>query len=283
MTYEPMTCVETPDSTIYYELSGASSGVPLFILNGGPGFDHAYLKISSVWGELAASRPLVFYDQRGTGKSSVVKEGDPCTLANQLADLEALRAHLAFDQFDLLGHSWGGFLGMAYTARQPARVRRLVLVDSAAPRLQDTVFLFKDIFPETVERQNAVAFAVELGDDKAIRADLLAYMSMLCLSGERRDALLADVDLTTYRPYVNQTLWKDAERFDLNPELPKFRQPTLVITGRYDINVAPSVAYAIHKAIPHSRFVVFEHSGHLPFFEEPEAFTRLVEQFLSDS
>jgi proline iminopeptidase len=283
MTYEPMTCVETPDSTIYYELSGASSGVPLFILNGGPGFDHAYLKISSVWGELAASRPLVFYDQRGTGKSSVVKEGDPCTLANQLADLEALRAHLAFDQFDLLGHSWGGFLGMAYTARQPARVRRLVLVDSAAPRLQDTVFLFKDIFPETVERQNAVTFAEELGDDKAIRADLLAYMSMLCLSGERRDALLADVDLTTYRPYVNQTLWKDAERFDLNPELPKFRQPTLVITGRYDINVAPSVAYAIHKAIPHSRFVVFEHSGHLPFFEEPEAFTRLVEQFLSDS
>ena len=92
MTQEPMTCVETPDSTIYYELSGASSGVPLFLLNGGPGGDHSYLKISPVWGELAESRPLVFYDQRGTGKSSAVKEGDSCTLANQLADLEALRA-----------------------------------------------------------------------------------------------------------------------------------------------------------------------------------------------
>jgi proline iminopeptidase len=279
--HESMACVETPDGTISYELSGAGSGVPLFILNGGPGFDHTYLKNSPVWGELAAHRPLVFYDQRGTGKSSVVKEGDSCTLANQLADLEALRAHLDFDQVDLLGHSWGGFLGMAYTARQPARVRRLVIVDSAAPRLQDTVFLFKNIFPETVERQNSVAFAEELGDDEAIRESLSAYFSMLFYSVEKRDAFLSVVDSTTYRPYVNQTLWKDAERFDLNPELPKFRQPTLVITGRYDFNVASSVAYAIHKAIPNSRFVVFERSGHLPFFEEPDDFTRLVEQFLA--
>lgn len=94
--------------------------------------------------------------------------------------------------------------------------------------------------------------------------------------------MLAAVDPSVYRRHINQTLWQDAERFDLNPELKKFRQPTLVITGRYDINVAPSVAQGIHKAIPDSRFVVFERSGHLPFFEEPEAFTHIVEQFLSE-
>jgi proline iminopeptidase len=279
---EAMNCVETPDSTIFYELSGASSGVPLILINGGPGFDHTYLKISPTWEELAAHRPLVFYDQRGTGKSSVVKEGDACTLANQLADLEALRAQLAFDQFDLLGHSWGGYLGMAYSARQPARVRRLILVDSAAPRIQDTVFLFKNIFPENVERRDAVAFAAELGDEDAIQADFVAYASMLCLSIEKRDALLAAIGTAEFHPYINQTLWNDAQRFDLNPEIQKFRQPVLVITGRYDINVAPSVAYAIHKAVPNSRFVVFERSGHLPFYEEPDAFTNLVDHFLSE-
>lgn len=279
--HESKAYVETPDSTIYYELSGASSGVPLILINGGPGSEHSYLKISAVWEELAASRPIVFYDQRGTGKSSPVKDGDPCTLANQLADLEALRAHLAFEQFDLLGHSWGGYLGMAYTARQPARVRKLILVDSSAPRSQDTVFLFKDIFPETVERRHALDFAAELGDEEAIHADFLAYVSMLCLSTEKRDTFLAAANSTMLRQYVLQTLLRDVERFDLNPELAKFRQPTLVITGRYDFNVAPSVAYAIHKAIPQSRFVVFERSGHLPFFEEPDAFTRLVDQFLA--
>lgn len=169
--HEPMTYVETPDSTIYYELSGAASGIPLILINGGLGSEHSYLKISTVWGELAASRPIVFYDQRGTGKSSPVKESDPCTLANQLSDLEALRAHLAFDQIDLLGHSWGGFLGMAYTAQQPSRVRRLILVDSSAPRHQDTVYLFKDIFPETEERRRALDFAAELGDEEAIHPE----------------------------------------------------------------------------------------------------------------
>jgi len=53
-----------------------------------------------------------------------------------------------------------------------------------------------------------------------------------------------------------------------------------VLTGRYDINVAPSTAWKIHRAIPGSRFAVFEESGHLPFFEEPWAFVKTLEEFL---
>lgn len=274
--------LETPDVTIYFEVRGASSGIPLFVLHGGPGFDHTYFLISSVWDDLGKNRPIIFYDQRGTGQSSPLEKGDSCTLADQLADLEALREHLGYDQADMLGHSWGGYLAMAYTARYPDRVRRLILVDSAAPRIQDIVFLFKDIYPETVERRESLAFAVELEDDDAIQANVVLYASMLCYSAEKRDALMGAIDPTVYRYYVNRTLGSDAERFDLNPELPKFRQPTMVITGRFDINVAPSVSYGIHKAISNSQFVVFEQSGHLPFFEEPEAFTKVVEQFLSE-
>jgi proline iminopeptidase len=64
------------------------------------------------------------------------------------------------------------------------------------------------------------------------------------------------------------------------PSLPSLHMPTLVITGRYDINVAPSTAWKIHKAIPGSKWEVFESSGHLPYFEEPEKFVRVVEGFL---
>lgn len=227
-------------------------------------------------------RPIIFYDQRGTGKSSVVEKGDSCTLANQLADLEALREHLGDDMVDVLGHSWGGFLAMAYTARHSQSVRRMILVDSAAPRLEDTLFLFENIFPETVERRKALAFAVEFDDEDAIQADVAEYMTMLCYSREKQEALLAKMGQPDYRYHVNQKLWQDAQRFDLNPELKKMHQPALVITGRYDINVAPSVAYATHKAIPNARFEVFECSGHLPFFEQPDAFRQKVEDFLSE-
>jgi proline iminopeptidase len=273
--------VETPTSTIHVEVKGRTDGHALLVVNGGPGFDHSYLETSRAWDDLARNRPIIFYDQRGTGRSSPIKEGDSCTLADQLTDLEAVRSNLDLERFDLLGHSWGGFLGMAYTARYPFRVRRLVLVDSAAPRLEDTVYLFKHAFPETVKRRKAYQFAMELGDAQALHAYIEGYFSMLFLSPAMRDAFLASADPKAYNHEISEVLHKDAERFDLTPELSKFTQPTLVTTGRYDMNVAPSVAYEIHSAIPNSRFLVFERSGHLPFFEEPEEFVRTVDEFLS--
>src|SRR5262245_39317261 len=271
---------ETGGVTIWYEVRGSGAGTPLVVANGGPGFDHSYMLCGDVWDRLAKQRKVVFYDQRGNGRSSELKDGQPCGLAEQIDDLEALCAHLGFAKIDLLGHSWGGYLVMAYAARHPERIAHLMIVDSAAPKIQDTVFLFKNIYPETVAREDGVAFAVELGDEKAIAADLHEYTTMLFYTPEARDACLARLSTFVYRQKVNKAVWNDLQRFDLNPELPKFKFPTLVITGRYDFNVAPSVAYAIHKSIPNSGLAVFEKSGHLPFCEEPGLFEKTVEGFL---
>jgi proline iminopeptidase len=80
---------------------------------------------------------------------------------------------------------------------------------------------------------------------------------------------------------VNEAVNHDISRFDLGPEIQKFKFPVLVVTGRYDMNVAPLTAYKIHQAIPGSAFVVFERSGHLPFYEEPEEFAKTLEGFLN--
>jgi len=272
---------KTSDLSIYYEVRGAGAGTPLLIVNGGPGFDHSYVHCSDAWDVLAEDRNVVFYDQRGNGRSSPLKAGQSCTLADQIDDLEALRAHLGFEKIDLLGHSWGGFLVMAYAARHPLRIAHLVIVDSAAPKWQDTVFLFKDVHPETVAREDGYAFAVELGDPEAIKADLNEYFSMNFYSPEKRAAFLAGSANYRFTQSVNKAVDNDVRRFDLNPELPKFHFPTLVVTGRYDFNVAPSVAWKIHKAIPGSRFHVFEKSGHLPYFEERDEFLRVLKAFLA--
>ncbi len=271
---------ETNGVSIYYEVIGGGAGTPLVLVNGGPGFDHGYMHCSDTWDRLAANRKIVFFDQRGNGRSSDIKEGQSCLLADQIADLDALRAHLGLEKMDLLGHSWGGYLVMAYAARHPERIRRLMIVDSAAPKIQDTVFLFKNIYPETVTREENLAFAVELGDEAAISADLHEYMSMLFYSPAARDAMLARSGELIYHQSVNKSVWNDLQRFDLTPELSKFRFPTLVVTGRYDFNVAPSVAWEIHRAIPGSELAVFEKSGHLPYCDESEAFATRVEEFL---
>jgi proline iminopeptidase len=267
--------------SLWYEVHGSGADTPLVVANGGPGFDHAYLHCSTCWDDLAKTRRVVLYDQRGNGRSSDLKPGQPCGLAEQIADLEALRAHLGAEKIDLLGHSWGGYLVMAYAARHPERIRHLVIVDSAAPKIQDTVFLFKNIFPEKQAQTDAVAFATELGDPKGIAQDLSIYLSMLFYTSEARDAMLARASTLDYSQAVNRAVWGDLQRFDLNPELPKFRFPTLVITGRYDFNVAPSVAWGIHRAIQGSELAIFEKSGHLPFCEETAAFVSRVEAFLA--
>jgi proline iminopeptidase len=266
--------------SLYLEERGAGGARPLLVVNGGPGFAHDYVHCSQVWDDLAKRRRVAFYDQRGTGRSTPWKAGLSCTLADQIADLDAVRAALGAEQLDLLGHSWGGYLVMAYAARHPERIAHLVIVDSAAPKWSDTEFIFKYVFPEGMERQQALQFSENLGDRDALKQDLREYFAMLFYDLANRDRFLALGDLA-FSNDVNRAVSADLERFDLNPELAKFRFPAMVVTGRYDMNVAPSTAWKIHRQIPGSRFVVFEKSGHFPYFEEPAAFTAALEGFLA--
>ena len=270
-----------PGGKIYFEVTGSGPGTPLLLVNGGPGFDHTYLHIASAWDSLSKNRRIIFYDQRGDGRSAPLSKGESCNLADQIADLEALRAHLGFDKVDLVGHSWGGYLSMAYAARHPEHIAHLMIVDSAAPRWADTLFLFAQVFPEITERRNGYTFADEMGDKAASDASIRDYLTMLFYSSEKRDAFVAQMSSGAYHKEVFQAVINDLPRFDLNPELAKFNFPVMVITGRYDINVAPLVAYKIHRAIRGSSFVVFEKSGHIPFYEEPDAFVRAAEEFLN--
>lgn len=272
---------EAPGATIYYEEIGSGPGSPLVVVNGGPGFDHTYMHLSQAWDALGKNRRVIFYDQRGTGRSTGQHPGQTFKLKDQIDDLEALRAHLGLERMELLGHSWGGYLVMAYASVHPDRIAHLFIVDSAAPQWKDIIFLFKEVFPETVERRDAFQFGEELGDQKSIDSALEEYLTMLFYAPEKRDAFVAALPASVYRKAVNSAVNDDLGRFDLNPEIRKFKFPVLVITGRFDMNVAPLVAYRIHQGIPGSKFRVFERSGHLPFYEEPEAFTGAVEDFLA--
>src|SRR5215510_13976004 len=87
---------QAPGATLYVEVLGDAPGVPLIVVNGGPGFDHTYEHIAlpgtaSAWDVVAKKRRVVFYDQRGNGRSSPLKADQSCTLADQIEDLDAVR------------------------------------------------------------------------------------------------------------------------------------------------------------------------------------------------
>ncbi|PYO77283.1 MAG: alpha/beta fold hydrolase, partial [Gemmatimonadetes bacterium] len=104
-------------------------GPPVVVLHGGPGAHHDYLLPQ--YDRLAERRALLYYDQRGGGRSPVSRDV-VVGWREHVADLEALRDHWRLDRLTLLGYSWGGLLAVLYALEHPDRIARLALV-SAAP------------------------------------------------------------------------------------------------------------------------------------------------------
>ena len=120
----------------YYKVFGdlASGKRPLIVVHGGPSFTHDYLLPI---GDLAETHgiPVVFYDQVGTGLSTHVREqkGDTTfwTIDFFIDELLNLLSHLKIDEYDYLGHSWGGMLGQEVVLRRhPKGMKHFILANS---------------------------------------------------------------------------------------------------------------------------------------------------------
>ena len=263
--------LKTPDvdlATFVYGPPGTTT--PVIVANGGPGLSHIYMVQNDVWTRLAKSRQIVFYDQRGTGKSTRLAPNASQEMTAQIADLEAVRAKFGFEKFSLVGDSYGGFLAMAYAAAHPEHIEKLILSDSPPPDMKKMSRVLSQVFPDISTDRGSTP-------DEQMRH----HFRMLFYSEENRDAYLAGAKDLGYNPQVGAQVSRSAANLDLTPELPRFKFPTLVITGRYDMNVAPVNAWNIYKAIPGAKFVVFEKSGHLPSYEEPDKYVEVVNAFLN--
>jgi proline iminopeptidase len=271
--------VPTPAVDLAYETYGVSgNATPVIVANGGPGLSHIYMLQNDVWTRLSRSRQIVFYDQRGTGKSKRVAPDASWGMDAQIADLEAVRAKFGFAKFNLVGDSYGGMLAMAYAAAHPEHIAKLVLSDSGAPAWKDIVRVLPDVFPDVLEK--IAASEKNPGHDiDAADQRIRDHFLMLFYSEANRDAYLAGAKDLGSSPQVSAAVQKATATLDLTAELPRFKFPTMVITGRYDMNVTPLTAWNIYKAIPGARFVVFEKSGHLPSYEEPDKYVQVVDAF----
>ncbi|HEX4742781.1 MAG TPA: alpha/beta hydrolase [Caulobacteraceae bacterium] len=275
--------VRTADGQIGYQVLGdARSALPVIVVNGGPGLSHAYLMMNDLWPKIAKGRTVVLYDQRGTGASKAMRAGALQTMEAQVADLEAVRSALGLERFALVGDSFGGMIAMAYAAAHPEHVAKLVLSDSAAPSWKSMVHLLPQAFPDIEASDEAEEARLGAGSEAAARASLRAHFSMIFYSPAKRDAYMARMGDLGFEPEVSQAVSKATADLDLTPKLAAFSFPTLVITGRYDMNVAPLTAWRIAHEIPHARMVVFEKSGHLPAYEEPDRYRQVLTAFLSE-
>jgi proline iminopeptidase len=272
--------VPTPDVSIAYWLYGApQKTIPIFAVNGGPGLSHLYMVQNDLWQRVSQHRQVIFYDQRGTGLSPLINPSAPQTIDAQVADLDAVRAHLNLSKIDLCGDSYGGLLVIAYATAHPDRVHQLIISDGLAS-WSSIVHLFPQVFPDKLEANALAAKASTATPDQQEQQGLRDHFDMIFYDRAKLARYMANAKDLGYSPKTGEAVGKATEKLDYTEALKKFNFPTLVITGRYDMNVAPLTAWQMYKAIPGAKFAVFEQSGHLPSYEEPEKYLKVLTDFL---
>lgn len=271
----------TSDVDLAYWIYGEphTGATPIFAVNGGPGLSHIYMVQNDAWLRVSANRQVIFYDQRGEGASPLGNPSASQSIDTQVADLDAIREHLHFAKIDLCGDSFGGFLVIAYAAAHPEHVHKLIISDGL-PSRKALVHLLPDVYPDKMEAFSAAERSAHATPEEAATQGLLDHFRMLFYDQAKLDHYLANVHDIGFSATTGNAVDKAIADLDLTPALPKFNFPVLVITGRFDMNVAPLTAWRMYKAIPGAKFAVFEKSGHLPSYEEPDKYVAVVDDFL---
>jgi proline-specific peptidase len=262
---------------------------PLLLCHpGGPGFDSGYLRDLA---GLGRSRTLILLDPRGTGGSDRPASERAYATDDYVADVEEVRVHLGVEALDLFGHSHGGVVGMAYAARHPSRVRRLVLASTlprfVEPQQQAMEEMMKSRLEEDWYEDARAALeaeqAGEFADDDELKALVAREMPFYT-------ARLGDVERAYLHQIAKERPNRDAlklfndevfEVFDLRPDLVRIEAETLVITGEQDFITGPVSAREIAEALPGARLEILPDCGHFIFVEQPHAFRDAVERFLA--
>lgn len=271
------------DARIFYEVVG--SGEPIIVVHGGPGLDHEYLQPGL--DALGTRNTLVYYDQRGTGRSTAELTESAISFDRFIQDIDELREALGYEEVSVLGHSFGTLLAIEYARRYPDRTRAIILMNPVEPGAR-----FRE---ETAARQTERLTDEVATEMEALRASegfqardpatlsrfyRLAFRPIMKVP-DRVDELDLNLAGTTARQGqdVARLLGTSLGEVEWWDRLPSIEAPALVLHGRYD---APptDMGRELAEAFPMGTFEVLD-AGHFPYLEDREGLLSAVSSFFA--
>lgn len=275
MYTESINFIKINDYQLYVDLIG--EGEPIAFLHGGPGSEHRFFLPHMV--PLSKKFKLVFYDQRGCGKSDL-SENDQYSMKNEVENLEALRIQLGFEKMNLFGESWGSILALLYATTYPERVNKILLTAAIGVTSKGLERFSKELEKRLTEDDKIKLSKweenVKIGE--ASIEDLLQILDPYYVFSQET---LNRKEKNTFSGEVNKAIGTDIKNnYDVTENLHKISNiPILVAQGSHDILTPSIIKELFSEHIPHLQLVEIEECGHWTVVEQPEKMCNVALSF----
>lgn len=278
--------IEVPGGPVWYRVSGTGPGIPLLVLHGGPGGRICGYSRLDVLGN---ERPIVRYDQLGSGRSGRPDDPSLWTVERFVEELHTVRQQLGLDEMHLLGHSWGGSLAAAYVLEKGTDgIASLILSSpllSTSMWIEDANFLRSQL-PEDVQRTLTEHEQAGTTDSDEYQAASDVFYERHVYGGERAESP-PECDGAPPGRFVYETMWGPTEfhatgtliDFDVTDRLHEIDVPVLFIAGQFD-EARPERLAEFQQLIPGSRLTVILDAAHGTLSKKPDEYRSIVEHFL---
>ena len=273
--------------SVFYRVIGSGKGAPVVLLHGGPGYTSHYLE--PLARTLGNDRPVIVYDQLGSGRSDRVTDTALLHTDRFVRELDSLRRALHLDRIHLYGHSWGSMLALEYLATNPAGVVSVTLASpliTSAAWARDGQTLLKTM-PDSIQRIVAAHEAAGTTASQQYQDASLEYMKRYVFGMEPPYPPEVDSAMAGFSPFVYETMWGPSEfnptgslkHFDRSAVLKDLRMPVLFTVGRQD-EATPETIQRFARDVPNARMRVFERSAHMAMLTERDTYADAVRAFL---
>lgn len=290
--------VTTPDAArLFYRAIGSAKDT-IIAIHGGPGVD-----LESIYGDflpLAKKHTVIFYDQRGTGRSTLPPDTTTLNATQQVKDLDAVRRFFHLTRVTLVAHSYGPLLAATYAIAHPDVVSRMVFFGPVPPRRGDFWQRFAASMQtklDSTQRRAMASANRRLADtsasDAAIRQGCTEYWALamrprLAQPDRKPSMIHADLCASDARGIrygltrTNGAVMGSYGDWDIRAALRNVPAPTLVIHGEQESIPMDLVAEWV-TALPHASLVKIPRAAHFTYAERPDLVWPAVEKFLAQS
>ncbi|WP_306207791.1 alpha/beta fold hydrolase [Actinoplanes sp. RD1] len=224
--------------------------------------------LRAAYTELARHLTVVLYDGRGTGGSDRRIDLGDLGLEAHLRDLRAVLGAAGLTRVSLLGYYHAMATALAFAARRPAAVERLVLF-GGAPRMREAM---------TPAQTQALLSLVDQDWNLFADAAATAWLGWDAAPSHR---FIAEAFRTASSAPVAKAWFEAARRIDVTPELPHVRAPALVLHRQSEAQIPVEVARRLADDLPDARLVELPGSTPTLFIEDTAADVRLVTEFVT--